>query len=466
MSSAFVSRRVPLNALQRVMLQWSEVHPYNACHLYCLPGDGDERRLRESAQRALAAAGWGRVVIEAGGRSASFSPCDEIEVRIAARKSSADEDLDREVSAELNRPFDRPQCRPIRFMLLNDGAAARHWIAATYDHWTADSVSMRLVMRRVLAEYQGEACETTAPLSLCDQSLLSALRAPFSPWRRWQVAVRTIARSLFEPQPVKPAATGMRGRELGFRLFHFDGEMARRLWLFARSRSATVHDVFLAVLHQVLGRHLPFRRSLSQSDKIALGSIVDIRSELAEPLRESLGVLLGFWTLRERVGAFASLSEAVERIALRTRQIKSQRAQVDSLVGIGIGAAVWPWFPRPWRARLMRRVMPLTAGVTNVVVRDRWLEQRVGRAIVDYARAAPLGPTVPLVISPTTVGNQFNIGFTYASNEFAASTIAAIIDDVLKGLREAAEEAGCGGQSPALPEFHFEPHFSPDQFQR
>lgn len=466
MSSAFASRRLPLNSLQRVMFQWSEVHPYNACHLYCLPGDGDEQRLRESARRALANAGWGQVVVEAGGRCASFGPCEEVEVRSAACASSADVDLDREVTAELNRPFDRPKCHPIRFVLLNDGGAARHWIAATYDHWTADSVSMRLVMHRVLAEYQGETCETLAPLEVCDRSLLSALQAPFSLWRRWRVAVQTIARSLFEPQPVKPMATGMRGRELGFRLFHFDGETAGRLRRFARNRGATVHDVFLAVLHQVLGRHLPFRRSLIQSDKIALGSIVDIRSEMAEPLRESLGVLLGFWTLRERVGAFKSLSDAVERIAARTRKIKTQRAHVDSLVGIGIGAAVWPWFPRPWRARLMRRVMPLTAGVTNVLVRDRWLEQSVGATIIDYARAAPLGPTVPLVVSPTTVGNRFNIGFTYASSEFAASTIAAIIDDVLDSLRNATDDAGCGDRPPTLPEIHAEPHSSPDQCPR
>ncbi len=442
-------RRVSLNALQRVMLQWSDVYPYNACHLYCLSGKGDQQRLRESARRALAAAGWGRAIVEAGGRCALFGPCDDVEVRQAAGASPGEVDLDREVTVELNRPFGRPECRPVRLVLVDDAAAKRHWVVATYDHWTADSVAMRFLMRRVLAEYLGEPCENSGLLEVCDRPLLGALREPLSPSRRWWTAVKTIVRSLCERQPVKPPATGRVDREVGFQLFQCDDAMANRLRRFARDHGATVHDVFLAVLHQVLGRHLPCRRSLTQCDRIALGSIVDIRSEAADPFCESLGVLLGFWTLRERVGAFGSLSEAVERLAVRTRRIKSRRTHLDSLVSIGIGAAAWPWLPRAWRARLMRRSMPLTAGVTNVVVRDRWLEQSPAGSIVEYARAAPLGPTVPLVISPTTRGNRLNIGFTYAASEFAERRIAAIIDDVLCNLRHAAAEADSGDPLPS-----------------
>lgn len=453
-------RRVPLNSLQRVMLQWSGFHPYNACHFYCLSGAGCPGLFREAARRALAASGWGRAVVEPGGRYALFGPCDDVEVREAASESSGGGGLDSEVAAELNRPFDRPECRPIRFVFVPDHAANRHWVIATYDHWTADSVTMRLVMQRVLAEYLNQPCTHSGPLEVCDRPPLATLREPLSPWRRWRTAVNTIARSLFERQPVKPAAAGHGGREVGFRFFQFDDGMVNRLWRFARNRGATVHDVFLAVLHQVLGRRLPCRRSLTQCDKIALGSIVDIRSETAEPFRETLGVLLGFWTLSERAGAFGSLSEAVERFAARTRQIKSRRAHLDSLVSIEIGATAWPRLPRPWRARLMRRTMPLTAGITNVVVRDRWLEQNVVGAIVEYARAAPLGPTVPLVISPTTMGNRLNIGFTYASSEFAESEIAGIIDEVLFALHSAAAEAGPDDHSPPSSERKAEPSSS------
>lgn len=441
-------RRVLLNSFQRVMLQWSDVYPYNACHLYCLSGAGDPQRFREAAQRMLAAAGWGRAIIEAGGRYASFGPCDEVEVREVVGASAAKVDLDREITVELNRPFDRPECCPIRFVFVADGAAPCHWIVATYDHWTADSVTMRLLMRRIVGEYLGEPCEDSRPLPVCDRSLLNALREPLSPWRRWRTAVNTVARALLERQPVKPAAAESEGRAVGFRFFRFEEGMADRLWRFARDHGATVHDVFLAVLHQVLGRHLPCRRSLTQCDKIALGSIVDIRSEMAGPFRQSLGVLLGFWTLREKVGAFESLSEAVEQLAVRTRQIKSRRAHLDSLVSIAIGAAAWPWLPRRWRARLMRRTMPLTAGITNVIVRDRWLEHSFAGTIVEYARAAPLGPTVPLVISPTTMGNRLNIGFTYAASELAERQIAAIINDVLCHLRHAAAEANSGDSLP------------------
>ncbi len=42
-----------LNAFQRVMLQWSELHAYNAAHTYELSGPLDLRRLRQAVGETL-----------------------------------------------------------------------------------------------------------------------------------------------------------------------------------------------------------------------------------------------------------------------------------------------------------------------------------------------------------------------------------------------------------------------------
>ena len=56
------------------------------------------------------------------------------------------------LARELNRPFARPRCRPFRFSVVDAGPKS-HYVSLTYDHWVADSVGARLLMRHVLGRY-------------------------------------------------------------------------------------------------------------------------------------------------------------------------------------------------------------------------------------------------------------------------------------------------------------------------
>ena len=56
-----------LNAFQRVMLQWSELHPYNAAHTYRLSGPLRFVSLGKAIQDALEHNGLGIAEIDPGG---------------------------------------------------------------------------------------------------------------------------------------------------------------------------------------------------------------------------------------------------------------------------------------------------------------------------------------------------------------------------------------------------------------
>ena len=128
------------NAFQRVMYQWSQLHPYNAVHVYQLAGPMDPERLRV----AIADANWlnrlGIIKISPRGQSYHHEFDSATEVRVLAAEGDFLTGLASHCTEELNGPFERPRCRPVRFSLLDAGPDP-HFLAATYDHWVADSVS-------------------------------------------------------------------------------------------------------------------------------------------------------------------------------------------------------------------------------------------------------------------------------------------------------------------------------------
>ncbi len=144
-----------LNAFQRVMLQWSELHPYNAAHAYQLSGALNLPALREAIREALEHNALGVAEIDPEGvwyrHEAADSP-ESAEVESVGGEGLPETRLAAHLARELNRPFARPRCRPFRFSVVDAGPRS-HYVSLTYDHWVADSVGARLLMRHVLGRY-------------------------------------------------------------------------------------------------------------------------------------------------------------------------------------------------------------------------------------------------------------------------------------------------------------------------
>ncbi|NCC95038.1 MAG: hypothetical protein EOM10_17520 [Opitutae bacterium] len=190
----------------------------------------------------------------------------------------------------------------------------------------------------------------------------------------------------------------------------------------------------LAAMARAMASHLPRRLSRGRARDLALGTIVDTRLDAVDDVRGSLGAFLAYHVVRLCPDETGSLENAVRRTAALTRTIKANRSHLDSLAGMKIASAVWPYLKESVRPHFMRKVLPLTAGISNVVLREDWLGGRATDRILGYSRAASTGPSVPLVLSPTTLGEAMNIGLSYRVTAFPCTKIDGIQAMLLEQL--------------------------------
>ena len=103
-------------------------------------------------------------------------------------------------------------------------------------------------------------------------------------------------------------------------------------------------------------------------------------------------------------------------------------------MNLRVASAIWPHLKPERRSHFARRALPLTAGISNLYVRDSWIDQQGAGRILDFHRAASNGPALPLVISPTTIGDQMNIAVTYRVTGFSRSKIDGIMQSFVEQL--------------------------------
>jgi hypothetical protein len=65
--------------------------------------------------------------------------------------------------------------------------------------------------------------------------------------------------------------------------------------------------------------------------------------------------------------------------------------------------------------------------MSNVVVRDAWMNENRD-LILDYCRGVSTGPSAPVVLSPTTLGDHLNIGVSYRIAGFSSDKIGLFMD--------------------------------------
>jgi len=416
-----------LNAFQKVMLHWSELFPYNAAHVYKIAGPLRPEKLKTAIDEAYWFNGIGAVEIEEDGVSYHHEPDEAPEIPVFHGGDDPESVLAAQLTRELNRPFDRPRCQPIRYSVVDAGPSA-HYVAATYDHWVADSVAARLILRHVLGGYCDLAIpENERPLDLYPGTYRDAFSRELGGARVAAAAARAVTQWLGNRSCARVAYASSAQMAVQCELRRVGPETVARLRRFARSLGATVHDVILAALGRAMADFLP-RRSRLKNPDLALGTIVDTRADAQADLANSLGAFLGYYVVRCRPSESTSLGDLATRLADATRPVKAGRRYLDSLVNMQIINAIWPHLCDATKPHFMRKVLPLVAGVSNVFLRDTWMGRQGATKILDFFRVAPTGPSVPLVLAPTTLDGQMNLGVTYRTTGFTRAKIDGILD--------------------------------------
>ena len=81
----------------------------------------------------------------------------------------------------------------------------------------------------------------------------------------------------------------------------------------------------------------------------------------------------------------------------------------------------------------------MVGGVSSIRLRDPWIEQCVDDHPFGYVRAAPTGPMLPFVLTPTTLNDRMNLGITYRLTAFSRAKLDILVESILDDLQTSDE---------------------------
>jgi len=406
------------------MLQWSSLHPYNASHVYKIAGPLRASDLVKSVEATFRRHGLGIAQLSADGQSFRHETEIQPEVELLTGGHDPESIVTEHLGRALNRSFPRPTMRPFRFAAIDAGPQS-HYVVLAYDHWIADAHAARLILRCVLSHYLPSAIpDSHNELELYPGTYREVFRRRLHGGQLALAALRAMTQWNRNRSAWRVACWSNTHWEIDYRLYHTTPGTVARLRAFAWANGATVNDVLLAAFGRALAEVMPSR---GRQNGLALGSIVDTRSIADEDLSHAMGAFLGYYLVRSKPAATQGLDEATRHIAACTGPIKEQHRYMDSLVNMQFINTVWPWLSTTTRRHFMRKSLPMTGGMSNVVVRDAWMNEH-REVILDYHRGVATGPNVPIVLSPTTFGDHLNVGVSCRIAGFSRTKIDALME--------------------------------------
>ena len=346
--------------------------------------------------------------------------------------------FDAKVIEELNRPFISATL-PLRVFVIADQRDS-HLLGVIYDHWFADSPSLRAFMQRVFAHYRGSSGENLRPLRIADDDddpsphsgfggLVSCVRNYLRHRRAYRLHLR---------DPLDFGA--------GFFSTRFPEGAIDHIRRFAKKHGATVNDVFLAAISQVLGEFAAKQRKSepcphAKRDRIAIATAVDLKRLPAGNLDDLFGLFVGYFTIVHDHPEMRSLPELVAATARETAASKSAAHALEFTLSLRIARRIWDWSSQPrFKAQLFQKGLPFLAGISNVNLTGSWADQAqippAGQAtVLDYFRISPVGPLVPMVFTLTTIRNRLSLCVTYRTTAFSQDQAEGIASGLIERLQ-------------------------------
>jgi NRPS condensation-like uncharacterized protein len=416
----------PLNIFQKLMRKWEAVHPYNAAQVMKISGAPDRAALEPAWRAVLDTAGLGHLYVNdnrygfellngSGGGSVCF----------------ASEPVTQFISRELNRPFADPMEPPLRPFVI---AEAEHFFAGVvYQHWVADSVSVRMLLRDWFVRVYDPAAARRAALRLPASGYWKSI-GPGRNGSGLAESVLGLARRHVRLRRVqKVESTALADHRTEFDLFSAPPGLIGRLRTAAHRRGVKLNDVFLAALAEACSRHVPLQRRGRRTD-LAVGSIVDLRPYCTENLSQTFGLYLGFTNVVCRPDDLRDFDRLLANVARQTRLQKKTGVAPASLMWMGAAMAIGQLSRPEELYHFYRKELPLAGGISNVDLSNGWMKAYHPSPLMEYVRVSPTGPMTPLVLTTTTLGEMFHVGLTHRAGLISKSVAAEIAGGFLARL--------------------------------
>jgi hypothetical protein len=390
------------NVFQRLTRQWDTIHPYNAAQAMRLAGALDADRLVRAWESAMQSMGVGRVRFAGKWfRHEAPNGCAAPPPPVAASN------LQTHVTAELNRPFHASF--PLSPFFVAD--ANSPVVGVAYHHWIADSASIRVLLREWFLRIQDPSRANSTPGAFATDGYRRHVGPTFGRWDYFDSALTTLRWSMRLRKARRVESPQFAQLATRFTLHHLPNGIVHELLSVARAGSATLNDLFLAVVAQVCNDLSPVKQTPRRPD-LALGTIVDLRSRDRAELADSFGLFLGFTSVvcRDReIGDWPSLLRTIARQNVHHKRTAAAEA---SMLRMAAGLGLARIYSRQNLLNWYRKRVPLAGGISNVNMNRDWPAEFHPDPILEYIRVSPCGPMMPLVFTTTTLGERLNFGLT------------------------------------------------------
>lgn len=413
------------NTFQKSMLLWNSIHPYNAVHLVKIPFQQDKQTVEDTLKSVINAVLPGPVSVTEDRFILHEDNDPKLPVRWISHKSGETfQTLEKEITKELNTPFEGERFSPFRFLCLKDGEYL--YTGMTYFHPFLDASSASAIMEAVTISFmEGNPTHVDMdfptplrprmfPILLKTLKTIPSLPAQIRKVRRYR-------------RPPKPAGSGALNR------FLFIQCDANSLLSSLRSASkrygVTINDLLMGCLALSLRPAWNKKPITGRRRNLAIQSIADIRGDLNIP-RNTPGVFLSAFSVSVPIDEAKEIGDVLKTINRQTASIKRQGDHYSSLLGLFISNLLIKWFFSRKKEKFYSKYYPHWGGITNLNLNALWKE--AGKMPAQYHRAVSTGPVVPVVMSATTLGDRLTLGVSIRTDIFN--------DDDIKNIGESIQE--------------------------
>jgi hypothetical protein len=405
------------NTFQKLMLQWEQLAPYNAAQYATLAVDVSDNRI---------CATWRDTSIRLGLQQLGQAPDAAITL--------VDGSIESFVTRELNRPFNADQS-PLRPFIHCEAAATS--VGLFYRHVVADSASIRLIMRAWIEQLLSlDTCASgSGHIKLLRESSLRL----FDTRRRWSILRETaadISRVSRSKRVRRLPATADPTSDVAWRRVEMPAGSVSRLRALARRKGVRVHDLFVAAAAMACEPIVPDEGVESRAD-LGIGTIADVRPADRSPDRH-FGLMLGFLQTYWRRSDLGDWSRVLAVAAAQSRLARERSLAEASVLRLQMALLLNPRTSREGLANFYRKRCPLAAGISNVNLNTGWPASLHPQSIKAYTRVSPLGPMLPLVFTPTTLGDSLHLGVTHRTSVLTLADVDAIVATFIERLEHAS----------------------------
>ena len=417
-----------LNAFQRSMLRFRELHPYSAVHVVEIAAPLDTSRLAATIDDELARRGITHLALDARRRRYEYGGgAGHAPLRSIDGEADADARLAAEIEAELNRPFDATTTAvPIRFFAIASGD--RFQLGLVYDHFIAGGDAIVALLASIATRYAGSPAPDAAPWLYPRTYRNLFLRRPLDALRALAAFPALVASSR---RAARPRYSPDTDHYNAFALRRIEAPTVARIAATTKSWNVTRNDLLLAALMLALAPLAQKRFQPGRRRELAVASIVNLRRDFGAAHRDAFGQFLSSFRVGHAVPPDVDLEALARAVHAQTSSIRRGRLHLRTIFALGLAGAAWPFLAPASRHRVFPKHHPVWGAITMLDVDPLWPPEAPP---LDYVRGVSTGPLSPLVVAATPVGGRINLGVTYRTACYPRAIAEQIAADIVHRL--------------------------------